>query len=695
MRNLSLLLLIVFFSCFTSVVVSQTDVRIRKKDFKNDKQGFEEAWKYLKEGDHYYSVGGMGYKKALVGYSQAYIYNSKNPELNYKLGVACLFSDKKDEASEFFLKALEQNENLTEDILLLTGRSLQYAGKYQEAIGKFNEWLVSPSKKTAENTAIVNKYIGECNSAIIILKDTLRVGINNEGGNLNSDADDYSPVFSSDGGTIYFASRRELPDNRASIYNDIKFDENIFVSKTDTGSWEAASEAGKFLTTKLCETPLFLSDSGDLLYIYKGYEGEGDIFVSENRKGIWRLPFPESSGINSSRPETSFCISPDGNEIFFISDRKKGLGGKDLYSIRKLRGKRWSIPVNAGPSVNTQYDEESISLSEGGDSLWFSSKGHNTLGGFDIFLSVRQPSGEWGVAVNAGFPLNTPWDELFYSPAKDSDSSFFFVSNRSGGFGGLDIYKGRYLPPEPEPVIIPEPAAVAVTDTIRMDTLAVLKPEPVAAQVTIPETKVIYLTGKVADSETGSPVMARLEVIDMITDQVIGITASSDYDGSYRIKLPERHPYIIDSRSSGYLSGMFRVNIPATGTEEFYIQDISLVKIKVGKKVVLNNILFETGKAVINKSSFAELDRLVDLLRDNSRMRIEISGHTDKTGSEPLNFRLSGNRAKAVVDYLTGKGIDSNRLEYKGSGSLQPISDNATAEGRAKNRRVEFKILEF
>ena len=152
---------------------------------------------------------------------------------------------------------------------------------------------------------------------------------------------------------------------------------------------------------------------------------------------------------------------------------------------------------------------------------------------------------------------------------------------------------------------------------------------------------------------------------------------------------------MIDLRSTGFLSDMKRIDIPDTYEGEFYNLDVSLIKVKVGKKVVLNNILFETGKSVLTASSYTELNRLVNILEDNPLMRIEISGHTDNTGSEALNFRLSESRAKAVVDYLVQKGIDRLRLEFKGYGPQQPIADNKTSEGRKMNRRVEFKILEF
>jgi outer membrane protein OmpA-like peptidoglycan-associated protein len=190
-------------------------------------------------------------------------------------------------------------------------------------------------------------------------------------------------------------------------------------------------------------------------------------------------------------------------------------------------------------------------------------------------------------------------------------------------------------------------------------------------------------------------VIAKIDVIDKNTNLVVGMAASNDADGSYRVKLPAKQTYMVDFRATGFLSDMKRIDIPDNWPKEVYNLNIDLIKVKVGKKVVLNNILFETGKAVLTASSSNELERLLNIMLDNPRMRIEISGHTDKTGSEPINFKLSENRAKAVVFYLIKKGIDRSRMEFKGFGSLQPIDDNATAKGRAKNRRVEFKILEF
>jgi hypothetical protein len=468
MRYYLHILIVIFLLC-SSVLEAQTDVTIRKKDFKAGKSGFEEAWKHVTDGDSYYKAKGIWYGTAFDEYLKAIVYNNSNPELNYKAGVSALFSDKKEKATGFFLKALELKSDVTEDILLHTGRALQYSGRFSEAIEKLNGYLSLPGKKSKEEISQAQKSIEECNSALNVTKDTLRIGIINMGANINSNTDDYSELFSADGKTLFFASRREIPKS-SNYYSDSKFDENIFISRQIKGSWELASIAGKELATKYCETPLYINSTNDLLYVYTGYDNGGDIKMSVNKKGEWKTPERIPFGINSGGSETSFTFSPSGNEIYFVTDEgKDNIGGKDIYFIKKKNERKWSKPQNAGPVINSVYDEESVRFSKSGDTLWFSSKGHNSIGGFDIFYSIKNKAGEWDSAINYGYPVNTPWDEIFYYPSPVEDSTFYFVSNRSGGFGGLDIYKGLILPPEPVVVIVPpapqKPDTVIIRDT--------------------------------------------------------------------------------------------------------------------------------------------------------------------------------------------------------------------------------------
>ena len=700
----NLCLFVLFFIFCSSSSMAQTDVRIRKSEFRKEKDGFSQAWKHITDGDSFFRLGGIWYSYAFEEYKQAALYNDLNPELNYKTGVTALLSDEKDKALEYFIKAAELTDDLPDDYLLMTGRALQYMGDYKEAAEKINSYLASESEKTKEAKDKAGKYLSECNYALILLKDSLNVEIENMDKKINSDADDYAQVLSANRDTMFFASRRKISKS-PKTYKDSKYDENIFFSKLLSDEWEYATTTGDELNTQYCEAPLYINPTGNEMYIYAGYQRGGNILVSRMKNGKWSKPGKVPFKINTKGSETSFTFSPSGSEIWFVTDKGgNSYGGKDIYFVRQTDQNKWSEPQNAGPNINTGSDEESLRFSPDGDTLWFSSKGHNSIGGYDIFYSVKDSAGIWGEAVNYGIPVNTPWDELFFFPPEKQYDHFYFSSNRSGSLGGMDIFTGRILPPEPDTSFVEtvqKPPETVLPDTVIVrDTVVIIKEitqtVPVPEPAPEPEEKAfIYLTGRITDSESGDPVIAKIDLIDIMTDIVVTTTASSEIDGSYRIRLPEIKPWMIDIRAGGFLSEMKRVDIPDSLTEDFIRLDVSVIKVKVGKRVVLNNILFETGKSVLTPGSSSELERLIDILEENEHMRIEISGHTDNTGSESFNFRLSENRAKAVVDYLVKNGIDIARLEYRGYGPQQPIADNTTAEGRSRNRRVEFKILEF
>ena len=331
MKHLQLLTLSFFLISVSSY--AQLDISVKRKEFKEEKSGFRQAWKNIREGDSYYKDGGVWYLNALNEYERAYIYNSANAELNYKIGVSSLFSDKKDEAAGYFIKAYELKNDVAKDILLLTGRALMYSGKHSEAIDKLNSYLTSPEKKSQRNIILAKKCIDESTSALAVTKDTLRVDISNIGGNINSSADDYSEVLTSDGLKMFFGSRRALSEKGKRYYKDTKLNENIFSADYVNDAWGVAMLADKNLFTDLCEVPLYVNNTGTELYLYAGYEGDGDIMVSELKKGKWKKPVQVHYKTNTKHPETSFTISGKGAEIAFVSDRgKKRRGGKGHLS---------------------------------------------------------------------------------------------------------------------------------------------------------------------------------------------------------------------------------------------------------------------------------------------------------------------------------------------------------------------------
>ncbi|MFN8240181.1 MAG: hypothetical protein U0X39_05440 [Bacteroidales bacterium] len=422
-------------------VSGQSNPVISKRDFRTDNPGFDAAWKHLDAGDELYRSGGLYYSKALEHYKISLLYNPGNAELNYKSGIAALMSDRKEEAANYLAKAYKIKNNVTGDVLLYWGLSLGYQSKFSRADSVLNLYLASDVRKSRAEIKKAERCIVESKAGIQLLNDPVNALIRNAGIAINSPSDDYSPVLSSDGLLIYYASRRPTEISQKSRYKDAKFDENIYYSKWIDTAWSVGVNAGKNINTEFNESPLFMDLPGEHLYIYAGYEGAGDILVSELRRGGWKVPVAEDFGINSKGAETSICISPDGTEIAYVSDRGKGsMGGSDIYFIEKKGKRRWTRPVNAGDGINSEYNEESVRYSKGGDTLWFSSTGHNSIGGYDIFFSVRNKSGEWEKCRNAGIPVNSAWNDWFFLQSTKDNDLYYFVSDRAGGLGGMDIY---------------------------------------------------------------------------------------------------------------------------------------------------------------------------------------------------------------------------------------------------------------
>ena len=645
MRN-NAFLLIALFVLFTSATEAQTNVDIRRKEFKTEKAGFKEAWEHVEKGDEFFISKGIFYGYALDEYLRALDFNDSNPELNYKAGVSALLSDKKDAAADLFLKAYSIKKDVTNDILFVTGKALQFAGRYDEAIENLNGYLNSPVKKKVEKLELAKKHIAECTSALDINKDTLNVLIENMGASINSSADDYSEVISSDGKVLYFASRRETPKS-SDAYSDYKFDENIFVSRLNNDSWEMSVSAGKNLTTKYCEAPLFINKLNDNLYIYEGSENLGDIKVSVTKNGKWGLPRLIPFRINTSGRETSFTFSPLEDEIWYITDQgKDNLGGRDIYFIKKSANDKWSRPVNAGNTINTVYDEESIRFSQTGDTLYFSSEGHNTMGGFDIFYSIRDSTGKWGEAINYGYPVNTHWDEIFFYPSPVDPGRFWFVSNRSGGFGNFDIYAGA-LP-------------ATVRDTV-----------PVAA-----------ILPAIVDSipPPGLSIPADTSVSVVVAD-----TAMAAVDTSVAVT------YSLKSVVPAPVAVPVPVPVPVPAPVAVAPETVPADPMDVDFK----NIYFDSGKTSLNELALKVLANDLEIFRKYPGIKVDIAGHTEKSEDEALNFKISEERAKTVRDYFVRNGIDASKIEISQYGSLMPAASNSTKEGRAKNSRVEIKIKEF
>ncbi|MEE4116806.1 MAG: hypothetical protein V2I37_11590 [Marinilabiliaceae bacterium] len=444
MNRLLLLGIVLLLPC-SMQLSGQEKVNIDKADFIIEKEGFKEAWYHVREGDKLYRLGGGLYPDAVEHYLKAYKFNSENAELNYKLGVASLFGNDQFGALNYFLKARSLKTDVAADLVLLTGRAYQFRGDYGRAIDFFNMYsdkLLENGKSDPE----VMRYIKECNLAIENgLSEDFE--IMNLGKNINSESDDYSPVLVKNEQAIYFTTRRQLSAKDELQGSDYKWNENVYIATATEGIWDAAGPAGTEVCTPLNEGVLYVDRDNTYMLLYAGWSGSGDIMRSEFDRGVWRTP--ESFMDETSTPyrETSIALSNDGEEVFFTSDIKKGnAGGRDIYYMRRVKKNKWTKPSNLGPLVNSGGNEEAVWTSATGDTIWFSSNGLQGYGGYDIFMSVRDISGQFSEPVNMGLPVNSQWDDLFYRPSVIDRREAYFSSNRPGGFGGLDIYHVKKIP---------------------------------------------------------------------------------------------------------------------------------------------------------------------------------------------------------------------------------------------------------
>lgn len=668
---------------------SQEDLKIKKSDFQIEikEVGFKDAWKEVKQAEKLFSAGLGTYPDALELYLRAAKYNSDCAKLNYKIGVCYLATDKFYHASEYLEKSYLKDNTVAEDIHLMLARAYHLNLAFDKAIENYKAYFDSFTSKEIEKYNInVDKYIKECRYGQELVNQPVRVIINNLGQRVNSEFDDYNPVLHPNNDLLYFTSRRETEKKDKRLDVDNKYLENIFVSEQAGDLWKKPTLVDNKLDSKNNESIVAISADGNYIYLYNGEENGGDILVSELKKGKWKSPKSISKKISSKYKETTITFSPDGKEAFFVSNQEGTIGGMDIFYSKQNDKGKWTEPINMNAAINTIYNEEAVFWHPKEDKVYFSSQGHNSMGGFDVFYIERNEEGFWSNPVNMGYPVNTPNDDIFFK-MDENNKQAYYSSVRDNGFGGKDLYKIIFLGEEKELKLTTEDIYLAWNHK-PIEDLFYINPKEVKVDTAL------YMVGQVTDAKSGEAVkMAKIEVIDLEQSQVVA-TGLADTLGMYKIKIPKKKDYGVELTAKDYL---FFVDMAYLSQKQIVDSKITanfqLNKIDVGATMVLDNIFFETNKATIKTESAAELARLAALLVENPTIKLEISGHTDNVGSYRANQKLSEARAKSVVDYMVSQGVSADRLQYKGYAFNQPIADNNTPEGRAKNRRVEFKVI--
>ncbi len=563
--------------------------------------------------------------------------------------------------------------------------------KYTEALEHFKD--AKSKTKKEENLKLYNDILYRIERAKIEVKNEpirkelmahpLNIEIENLGPNVNSEYGDYNSTVTADESMLLITSTRSGSAGTFQESTKAYPEDFWYCTKDSAGNWTKAKNLGAPINTYSNEGgPSYTADGQQIYFFMSGPKGDGNIYTSTVTGTEWSTPKMVDKICEDDSWEAQVSISADGTKIFFVSDRGEDKNS-DIWWSEKKRNGSWKKPRKLPDYINTKYGEAKPFIHPDGKTLYFSSEGLGGVGGYDIYKCVWDEKKEkWGLPVNIGYPINTRKDEYAFF-VNATGTRAYMASDREGGYGMDDMYV-IYLTPKPKPKPI-------VTDTAKINEIVEVIVEK--APESVAPTAVTTVVGIVTDEATGEPLAADIVMDNITLKESIQDLNTNSKTGKYVVVVPSGNNYAISVSKKGYLFHSENFNIPAEANSAVITKNIKMKKIEVGNSIVLNNIFFETGSAVLSAESELECQRILEFLKDQKNVKIEISGHTDNVGSNESNKTLSNNRAKAVVDYLVSKGVEANRLTFKGYGESQPVADNNTDEGKKKNRRTEFKII--
>lgn len=673
------------------------NVEFSKDNFKDRKDELKDAIKLMEEGDEYFQGREVFWKEAIPMYLKANEFNPNNALLNFKLGACYLYSIERDKALQYLERAYELNPSVDPLLNYYLGQAYHLKYEFDDAITFYSKYqsavMNNPDPWYREE---LQMRIKQCYNGKEIVEEPIRVFIDNLGSNINTKYNEYGAVISADESVLIFTARRNTSTG-GKIDPDLnEHFEDLYISyRQPDGTWSPSENLGENVNSKDHDAVSAVSADGQKVIIYLGGSGNGDLFECILNGDEWSKPESFGKNVNTKEyHESSACYAPDGNTLYFVSNKPGGLGGHDIYMTQKDEKGRWGEAQNLGNVVNTKYDEESVYMHPDGKTMYFSSKGHSSIGGYDIFKTVYDAKNNtWSEPKNLGYPVNTPDEDVFFVISADGKHGYFTSSSQVETLGGRDLYVITFLGPE-------KPMVLNNEDNLLAEATAPIKERVIAPVVEVKEAQLTILKGVISDFLSKAPLEASIEIVDNQANQTIATFKSNSKTGKYLVSLPAGKNYGIAVKKDGYLFHSENFDIPATAAFQEVEKNIELKQLAVGSKIVLRNIFFDLDKATLRPESTAELQRLIKLMNDVPTLNIELGGHTDSRGSDSYNMNLSKERAKAVVDYLTKNGIDASRLKWEGYGETQLVNNcangvNCSDEEHQMNRRTEFKVLSF
>jgi outer membrane protein OmpA-like peptidoglycan-associated protein/tetratricopeptide (TPR) repeat protein len=679
----------------------------KKDEFKEARSAYNDGKKKFEDGEEAEKAGYSGRKlflECIPLFEKAEDFNPNYSYLNYMLGVCYFNTELKFKSLDLFLKAKELNPTVNPMIDYFIAQAYHLKYQWDKGIEYYEKSRIAikgvkdlkPEDIQYYNSEISSR-IEQCRYGKKYMEKPERVWIDNLGPKVNSKFAEYAPFISADESVLIFTGRRDdTKGGKTDDADDGVYFEDIYISKRDAkGNWGQSINIGDKINTDSHDAPSGLSPDGKKLFVYYGFKQMGDIYQSDYINGEFTEPKSLGKNINTKVKESSASISFDGKELYFAAAREDGFGDEDIYTSHwDEKKKEWGPATNLGNVINTKKRETGVFLHPDGETMYFASEGHTSMGGFDIFVS-KKVNGAWTTPINMGYPINSPDEDVFFV-VSGSGRYGYYASFREDGLGEKDLYRITFLGPEKPPMTNSEDNMLAsIAEPVKQ---VVIEPK-----VEIKTSNLAILRGTVRDAKTLEPLEAKIDLINNETNELVASFNSDAKNGSYLVTLPSGKNYGIAVKKDGFLFHSENIDLPQSAGYKEYEKNVLLKKVEVGQTIVLRNIFFDLDKATLRPASTAELERLTKLLTDNPTIKIEISGHTDSQGDNAYNKKLSGNRASAVVDYLVTKGIVASRLQFMGYGEEKLVITDAEIlkmktktekeEAHQQNRRTEFKIL--
>lgn len=603
-------------------------------------------------------------------FAEAHLAMGNELVARWKLGEAPLA-----QAATFYMKAIASCPQVHSDPYYFIGYEYYEKMKNDSAIKYLNKFI---SFKDDDQKKFSKEWEFQMSQAKQMIKSAKKENALKKNVPFNpkvitgvsTERDEYLAYISPDDRSCYFVRRLPLQDMNRVSQSDKEKEVFMVAVRDKTGMFNSGEPmSAPFNTTDDNQGGCSISiDNRSLYFAMMRQEGgpqpNCDLYVSDFNGAEWSEIRKLSPNVNhpvywDSQPS----IAADGVTLYFASDRPGGYGGIDIYVTKKdPKTGQWGPPVNLGPEINTRGDEKTPFIHSDSETLYFSSNGHFGFGGYDIFYARKNEKGEWMEPENIGSPINSESDDTGFFVSSDTKTGYFF-SYDEGKVRGRGV--GRY-------------------DLYGFDLYKEARPQ-----------QITFVKGTVKDSAGNQVSGAIVEIKDTKTKKIALATVDS-VSGEYMVAVKKKNDVVLTVKKEdvAFNSKVIKVAELPKETLDFKEIDLNVKEARAGSSFVIDDILYNTNSAEVQEDSKVILESFAEYLKENPKLKVEIQGHTDNVGNPKDNEALSTNRAFTVKSLLESYGVEGKRVTAKGFGASKPVASNNTEEGRAKNRRTEFLILE-